>query len=61
MSQIQEKLLNSTREIFESEKYAQYISTMAKFPNYSINNCILIASQCPDASYVCGLLSYTYL
>jgi hypothetical protein len=54
MSQIQEKLLNSTREIFESEKYAQYISTMAKFPNYSINNCILIASQCPDASYVCG-------
>lgn len=54
MSQIQEKLLNSTREIFESEKYAQYIETMSKFPNYSINNCILIASQCPTASYVCG-------
>ncbi len=54
MSQIQERLLNSTREIFESEKYAEYIATMAKFPNYSINNCILIASQCPSASYVCG-------
>ncbi len=27
---------------------------MAKFPNYSINNCILIASQCPTASFVCG-------
>jgi len=54
MSQIQEKLLNSTKEIFSSEKYAEYISTMAKFPHYSINNCILIASQCPTASYVCG-------
>lgn len=46
--------MNSTREIFESEKYAEYIATMAKFPNYSINNCILIATQCPSASYVCG-------
>lgn len=54
MSRIQEKLLNSTREIFESEKYTEYISTMAKFPNYSINNCILIAAQCPTASFVCG-------
>lgn len=54
MSEIQAKLENGVREIFESEKYKEYISTMAKFPNYSINNCILIASQCPSASYVCG-------
>ena len=54
MSMIQEKLENGVREIFESEKYQEYIRTMAKFPNYSINNCILIASQRPDASYVCG-------
>lgn len=54
MSRIQEQLLTSTKEIFESEKYAEYISTMAKFPHYSINNCILIASQCPTASLVCG-------
>ena len=54
MSQIQERLLASTQEIFQSDKYAQYISTMAKFPHYSINNCILIAAQCPTASYVCG-------
>lgn len=27
---------------------------MAKFPEYSINNCILIASQCPTATLVCG-------
>ena len=54
MSLIQEKLETGVREIFESEKYQEYIRTMAKFPNYSINNCILIASQCPHASYVCG-------
>lgn len=54
MSQIQERLLKSTQEIFQSGKYAQYIATMAKFPHYSINNCILIAAQCPTASFVCG-------
>ena len=54
MSQIQEKLEAGVREIFDSEKYKDYISTMAKFPHYSINNCILIVSQCPEASHVCG-------
>lgn len=54
MSEIQEKLLAGIKEIYESGKWAEYISVMSKFPNYSINNCILIASQCPQASYVCG-------
>ena len=54
MSEIQEKLEKGVRDIFESDKYREYISTMSKFPNYSINNCILIASQKPEASYVCG-------
>jgi len=54
MSEIQDKLLSGIKEIYESGKWAEYISVMSKFPNYSINNCILIASQCPQASYVCG-------
>lgn len=54
MSQIQEKLEQGVREIFESGKYEEYIATMSKFPHYSINNCILIVSQCPEASHVCG-------
>lgn len=54
MSQIQEKLEKGVREIFDSEKYREYIVAMSRFPNYSINNCILIASQCPTASLVCG-------
>ena len=54
MSEIQERLMKGTKEIYESGKWAEYISVMSKFPDYSINNCILIASQCPHASYVCG-------
>lgn len=42
------------RRVYESGKWAEYIAVMSKFPNYSINNCILIASQCPGASFVCG-------
>lgn len=54
MSEIQLKLENGVRDIFESDRYKEYIQTMSKFPHYSINNCILIASQKPDATYVCG-------
>jgi hypothetical protein len=54
MSAIQQKLEDGVREIFSSEKYREYISAMSKFPRYSINNCILIASQLPEASLVCG-------
>lgn len=54
MSAVQQKLENGVREIFSSEKYKEYIAAMSKFPRYSINNCILIASQYPEASLVCG-------
>lgn len=54
MSTIQKKLEDGVRAIFTSEKYQEYISAMSKFPRYSINNCILIASQLPEASLVCG-------
>lgn len=54
MSAIQKKLEDGVRAIFTSEKYQEYISAMSKFPRYSINNCIHIASQLPEASLVCG-------
>ena len=54
MSAIQKKLEDGVRAIITSEKYQEYISAMSKFPRYSINNCILIASQLPEASLVCG-------
>ncbi|MCR5338861.1 MAG: ImmA/IrrE family metallo-endopeptidase [Lachnospiraceae bacterium] len=54
MSLIQQKLEEGVKQIYTSEKYKQYIKAMSKFPNYSVNNCILIASQYPKASLVCG-------
>ena len=58
MSEIQKKLEDGTRAIFESDAYADYIKTFSKFPRYSINNCILIASQRPNATYVCGMKTW---
>lgn len=54
MSDIQKKLEDGVTGIFNSEKYKEYIRAMSKFPHYSVNNCILIAIQCPEASLVCG-------
>lgn len=54
MSLVQQKLEEGVRDIFESDKYKEYMKTMSRFPRYSINNCILIACQCPEASHVCG-------
>jgi hypothetical protein len=54
MLEVQEKLESGLREIYSSDKYRDYITAMSKFPHYSINNCILIASQKPTASLVCG-------
>ena len=41
-------------DLFESEKYAEFLSTMAKFHNYSFRNTLLILNQLPSASYVAG-------
>ncbi len=48
LSQLQDGL----KDLYESEKYKQYLDTMAKFHKYSSNNCRLIAMQKPDATYV---------
>lgn len=42
------------QELFESEKYKQYLRTMSKFPRYSLNNTILIFLQNPNATLVAG-------
>lgn len=58
MGIIQQKLEQGVKDIYESDKYKAYIETMSKFPHYSINNCILIASQCPMATRVCGFKTW---
>lgn len=41
-----------------SEKYRDLLKTMSKFHNYSAQNCVLIASQNPSASFVAGFDSW---
>ena len=42
------------KELFESERYRQYLSTMSRFHHYSVNNTMLIYMQRPDATLVVG-------
>ena len=42
------------KELFESDRYRQYLSTMSQFHKYSLNNVMLIHSQRPDATLVAG-------
>ena len=52
MKEITRKLEEGVAGIFSSEKYQKFLDTMAKFPQYSINNSLLIMMQKPDASLV---------
>ena len=54
VKEITDKLEEGLKELFESEKYKSYLSTMSKFHNYSFNNTLLIAMQKPEASLVAG-------
>ena len=54
VQEITDKLEEGLKELFESEKYKIYLSTMSKFHNYSFNNTLLIAMQKPEATLVAG-------
>ena len=50
MKEITDKLEKGVADIFSSEKYQIFLNTMAKFPQYSYNNNLLIMLQKPDAT-----------
>jgi len=58
VQEITEKLEQGIKELFESEKYKNYLNTMSKFHNYSFNNTMLIAMQKPDATLVAGFKAW---
>ena len=41
-------------ELFESDRYRNYLTTMSRFHKYSLNNVMLIHAQRPDATLVAG-------
>lgn len=50
MKEIMEQLESGVADVFTSEKYKRLLKMFAQFHNYSLNNCILIISQMPEAS-----------
>lgn len=58
LKEITDRLEQGITELFESERYKEYLRVMSKFHNYSFNNTLLIAMQKPDASLVAGFSSW---
>lgn len=54
MKEITDRLQDGLRELFQSERYAEYLRVMSQFHRYSFNNTLLIAMQRPDATRVAG-------
>lgn len=54
VKEITEQLHEGIKQLFQSDKYKDYLRTMSKFTNYSFNNTVLIAIQRPEAQAVAG-------
>ena len=54
LKEITDSIEAGIKELFESEKYQQYLQTMSRFHRYSVNNTMLIYMQKPDATLVAG-------
>ncbi|EGT4203935.1 DUF4316 domain-containing protein [Clostridioides difficile] len=58
LKEITDRLEQGITELFDSERYREYLKVMSKFHNYSFNNTLLIAMQKPDASLVAGFSAW---
>lgn len=58
VKEITDQLENGIEELFQSEQYQQWLTTMSRFHDYSLNNTLLIAMQKPDATLVAGYTTW---
>ena len=58
LKDLTEQLEKSIQDFMESEKYKTFLSSIAKFHNYSLNNQILIAVQKPDSTLCAGYTTW---
>ena len=58
LKEITDRLEQGIAELFDSERYREYLKVMSKFQNYSFRNTVLIAMQKPDASLVAGFSAW---
>lgn len=54
LKEITDGIEQGIRELFDSDQYRRYLSTMSRFHRYSLNNVMLIHMQRPDATLVAG-------
>ena len=54
LKDITDSIEKGIEDLFQSDKYAEYLRTMSRFHKYSVNNTMLIYMQKPDATLVAG-------
>ena len=54
LKEITDSIEKGIKELFDSDKYKQYLTTMSRFHQYSVNNQMLIYMQMPNATHVAG-------
>jgi len=54
LKDITDSIERGIEELFQSDRYAEYLRTMSRFHRYSVNNTMLIYMQKPDATLVAG-------
>ena len=52
LKELTDQLEVGVKSVRSSEEFKTLLATMAKFPHYSLNNCILISMQKPDVRNV---------
>lgn len=58
IKELAQKLEKGIKDVFTSERWKQYLSTAAKFHNYSYGNAMIIWLQRPDATRVAGFTAW---
>ena len=61
IDEVMEELQIGVKAVFETENYRKWLSTLAHFHQYSLNNCLLIAMQRPDAERVASVRTWNKL
>lgn len=58
VKEITDQLEAGIHDLFESDKYKEWLTTMSRFHEYSLNNTLLIAMQKPEATLVAGYTAW---
>lgn len=60
IKEMTDKLEHGVTDLFQSDRYREYLNAMAKFHHYSLNNSLLIAMARPDATHVASIKTWNH-